>query len=296
MKAIVIGSNGYIARHLVRALLDQSFDVLPCGQNPVSIDGYDNYFQVDITDAQSVAQLDFNADAVFMFAGLTGTAIGFTKYEEYVRVNQIGLLHVLDAIRQKNPSIKIIFPSSRLVYRGKKDLPLVESSEKEFKTLYALTKFAGEATLEMYRNAFGLTYTIYRVCVPYGNLLGGGYSYGTIGFMLGKAMKGEAITLFGDGSQKRTFTHVADICRAILDTAFSDKTNDQIFNIGGETFSLNQVALMIAQKYGVQVAYKDWSTLDLAIESGDTIFDSTKLDALLQNPRRYHFQDWLNTL
>lgn len=114
--------------------------------------------------------------------------------------------------------------------------------------------------------------------------------------MLGKAMNGEAITLFGDGSQKRTFTHVGDICRSILDTAFSENTNNQTYNIGGETLSLNQVASMIAQKYGVEVLYKEWSALDLAIESGDTIFDSSKLDALLPTPRRYRFQDWLNTL
>ncbi|MFQ3598825.1 MAG: NAD-dependent epimerase/dehydratase family protein [Chloroherpetonaceae bacterium] len=300
MKAIVIGSNGYIARHLVRALIERSIEVLPCGQNAVSVDNHPAYLQLDLTDAQSIEQLDFNADAVFLFAGLTGTAVGFTKYEDYVRVNQIGLLHVLDAIRRKNPSIKIVFPSSRLVYKGIKDLPLVESSEKEFKTLYALTKFAGEATLDMYRNAFGLNYTIYRICVPYGNLLGGGYSYGTIGFMLGKAMKGEAITLFGDGGQKRTFTHVADICSAILDTAFLDISNHQTFNIGGETFSLKQAASLIAQKYGVEVLYKEWNALDLAIESGDTIFESSKLDALLdvlsKTPRRYRFQDWLKTL
>lgn len=296
MKAIVLGSNGYIARHLVQALVEQSVEIVPCGRSPVSIDKRRNYLQIDIADAQSVARLDLEADVLFLFAGLTGTAVGFTKYDEYVRVNQLGLMHVLDAVRRKNPSIRIIFPSSRLVYKGKKDLPLTESSEKEFKTLYALTKFAGEATLEMYRNAFGLTFTTYRICVPYGNLLGGGYSYGTIGFMLDKAMNGEAITLFGDGGQKRTFTHVEDICRSILDTAFSKTTHNQTYNIGGETLSLNQVASMIAQKYGVEVLYKEWNALDLAIESGDTIFDSSKLDALLPTPRRYRFQDWLNTL
>lgn len=296
MRAIVLGSNGYIARHLVQALSEQSVEIVPCGRNPVSIDNHRNYLQIDIADSQSIERLDFEADVLFLFAGLTGTAVGFTKYDEYVRVNQLGLMHVLDAVRRKNPSIKIIFPSSRLVYKGKQDLPLTESSEKEFKTLYALTKFAGEATLEMYRNAFGLTFTTYRICVPYGNLLGSGYSYGTIGFMLGKAMNGEAITLFGDGGQKRTFTHVGDICRSILDTAFSKTTHNQTYNIGGETLSLNQVASMIAQKYGVDVLYKEWNALDLAIESGDTIFDSSKLDALLPTPRRYRFQDWLNTL
>jgi UDP-glucose 4-epimerase len=296
MKAIVIGSNSYIARHLVQALIEQSIDILPCGRSPVSIDNHPNYLQIDITNSQSIDHLDLDADVLFFFAGLTGTTVGFTKYDEYVRVNQLGLLHVLDAARRKNPSIKIVFPSSRLVYKGVKDLPLVESSEKEFKTLYALTKFAGEAILEMYRNAFGLNYIIYRICVPYGNLLGGGYSYGTIGFMLGKAIKGEAITLFGNGSQKRTFTHVGDICYAILDTVFSKVTDNQIFNIGGETFSLNQVASMIAEKYKVAVTYKEWNALDLAIESGDTIFDSTKLDALLSRTRQYQFQDWLNSL
>ncbi|NTU74150.1 NAD(P)-dependent oxidoreductase [Candidatus Roizmanbacteria bacterium] len=292
MKAIVIGANGYIARHLVKALKENRGEVLVCSNRAESIDSHPDYLQVDVTDPRSVDQLDFDADAVFVFAGLTGTAAGFNKYDDYICVNQIGLLNILDALKKKNPKIRVVFPSSRLVYKGQKDVALKEDAEKEFKTIYALTKYAGEETLQMYHNAFGLNYTIYRICVPYGNLLGGSYSYGTLGFMLGKAQKGESITLFGEGSQKRTVTHVGDICEGILKTSLLSQTENGVFNIGGETLSLLDAATAVAKKYGVGVEFKPWNPLDLSIESGDTIFDSTKLDALLGS-RQYEFYSWL---
>lgn len=296
MKAIVIGANGYIARHLIKAAKSRDIDVLACGTKPFSVDGHDRYLQVDLTNPKTIEKISFSADVVFVFSGLTGSSVSFSRYDEYVRVNLLGLLNLIEAIRKSNPSIRIVFPSSRLVYRGKTNQPLSEESEKECKTIYALTKLAGEAALEMYRNAFGLNYTIYRICVPYGNLLGNDYSYGTIGFMLERARKGEPITLFGDGSQKRTFTHISDICDAILDTFATEQARNQIFNVGGETFSLREIAQMLAEKYGVSIVFKDWASLDLAVESGDTIFDSFKLDQLLPNPRRFSFQKWLSSL
>lgn len=296
MKAIVIGANGYLARHLVKAAILKNIEVLACSSKDFSIDGHQNYLRINITDPKSIEKLDFSADVVFVFAGLTGTTIGFSRYEEYVRVNLIGLLNLLDAIRKKNRFIRIVFPSSRLVYQGKENELLREDSEKQPKTIYALTKQAGESALEMYRNAFGLNYTIYRICVPYGNLLGNEYSYGTIGFMLEKARSGEPITLFGDGRQKRTFTHVSDICDAILESCLSEKTQNQIFNIGGETFSLREIAEMIAEKHSVSVIFKEWNKLDFAIESGDTIFDSSKLDAILTHKRKFSFQKWLKSI
>ncbi len=67
----------------------------------------------------------------------------------------------------------------------------------------------------MYHNAFGIDYTIFKICVPYVNNFGDAYSYGTLGFFLSKAIRGECITLFGDGSIRRTFTHVDDISQIV---------------------------------------------------------------------------------
>jgi len=170
---------------------------------------------------------------------------------------------------------------------------LREGDEKEFKTVYALNKFACEQYLEMYRRCFGIRYTVFRICVPYGNLLGD-YSYGTMGFLLGRAMKGENIPLYGDGSQRRTFTHVYDICQILKEGAFLEGTLNDVFNIGGaDDLSMLELARMAAGKYGVDVTFSEWPGLDLAIESGDTVFDASKLERLMDYQYKYNLVDWL---
>lgn len=72
-------------------------------------DSRENYKQVDITDKESVKNIDINVDYIYMFAGLTGTYAGFDKYETYVSINEIGLLNLLDAIRNSEKKPKIVF-------------------------------------------------------------------------------------------------------------------------------------------------------------------------------------------
>ena len=297
MKVQILGSNGYIGKnftHYLRLLQNlnlQLFDI-----NSDSIHSDLQYSQLDISDNSEVSKIKFDSDFIFIFSGLTGTGAGFTKYEDYVKINEIGLLNILNSLKEQNYKGRIIFPSTRLVYKGVKDTPLKEDAEKEFKTPYAVNKYSCEQFLKMYNNMFGFNYTVFRICVPYGNLVGHEYSYGTVGFFLNKAAKGENITLYGDGSQKRTFSHVHDICRNIWDASKSGSTLNEVYNIGGETFSLFESAIIVAEKFNVKVDLTQWPEVDLKLESGDTIFDSGKLDKITGGNYDYNFNEWVRGL
>lgn len=293
---MVIGANGYLGRHLVHALAAEGYRVTPCGRQSRSVDGRENYRQLDVCRRDSLDGLDVDVDAVFMCAGLTGTNVGFTKYEEFVRSNEVGLLNVLDHVRARGSGARIVFPSSRLVYRGVKGARLDEEAAKEPKTVYAVTKVACESLLWAYQNRFGIPYTVFRICVPYGSRWQGGYAYGTLGFLLGRATKGEPVVVFGDGSQRRTFSHVEDVGRQIVQSVSMTETRNGVFNVGGEDFSLLEVGRAIAEKYGVDVRCEPWAEEDLAVESGDTVFDSTKLDSLTGDRRAHTFSGWLASL
>lgn len=275
-KSITLGSNGYLGRHMAHFLNIAGFDNRNYDLQPKSVFGVDNYKTLNVTDKSAFSQLDPQVDFIFMFAGLSGTAEGFNRHEDFVRVNETGLLNLLTWMTETNCRARIIFPSSRLVYQEKKGL-LNEGDPKETRTIYAVNKLAAENTLWMYQNAFGIDYTVFRICVPYGNLFDNHFSYGTMGFFLNKAQNNEDIVLFGDGTIRRTFTHVEDICRIIIKTVQSEETRNGIYNIGGENLSLHEAAGLVANKYGVQVKFADWPDLALKLETGDTVFDDAKL-------------------
>ena len=253
------------------------------------------YKKIDLTDPVSVSEIDLNVDYLFMFAGITGTFVGFDKYQAFNSINEIGLLNLLDAIRKSEYRPKIVFPSTRLVYKGI-DKALSEDDEKETKTIYAVNKLACEGYLRAYQNSFGIPYAIFRICIPYGNLLSSDYSFGTVGFFIKQAKNGKDITLYGGGGIKRTFTHIEDLCYQIVEGAFCANSNGETFNVGGETLSLRGAAELIAHKYGVSVVDVPWPDKDLKIESSHTYFDDKKIKSLLHLEAYKKLVDFTNDL
>lgn len=294
--SILIGANGYLTRHLAHELNKQGYNNRNLDIQDKPAQGIVNYQKLDISNKKDLDQLDAGVDFIFLFAGLTGTADGFDHYEDFIRVNELGLLNLLTWMRESNCKARIVFPSTRLVYQGRKEHALIEGDPKEALTIYALNKLACENLLSMYQNAFGIDYTIFRICVPYGNNFGDAYSYGTLGFFLSKAMNGEDITLFGDGSVRRTFTHVDDISRIIIDGMGSPKTKNEVFNIGGENKSLLEVAKMIAGKFNVGIQLVDWPEMALKLESDDTVFDDGKLHKALDFNYKQSLVEWVESL
>ena len=295
-KVIFFGSEGYLGSHLVSQLLPKNY----------LVNGYDvhdnskhhqlhNYQKIDVSNKLDIERVDFNVDFVYYFSGLTGTDISIGNYDKFIDINEKGLLNVLTTIKNKGFSPKIIFPSTRLVYKGLKNKPLVENDPKEFKTIYALNKFHNENVLKMFKTYFNIPYTVFRICVPYGNLLSKDYSYGTIGFFLKKAQDNQSISIYGDGDLKRTFSFVGDICDQIIQVSEAINSNGEAYNIGGETYSLLEVATIVADKFNVDVEHIDWPPMALAQESGDTIFNSNKIEKIC-NQGYNSLTSWINKI
>lgn len=273
----IVGGNGYIGKHITAYLEKKGYDVMTYDIQDLDVP---NYRMIDVSNPKSVELIDLNVSHIFMFAGLTGTYAGFESYDKFVGINELGLLNLLNTIRRSKYRPKIIFPSTRLVYKGK-DAALKEDAEKESKTIYAVNKLACEGYLHAYSNSFDIPYSIFRICIPYGNMLSTDYSFGTIGFFIKNAKIGKNITLYGGGSIKRTFTHMEDLCYQIVEASMKEESNGQTYNVGGETLTLRQAAEVIASKYLTEVVDVPWPERDLRIESNHTYFDDTKIQALL---------------
>lgn len=294
MKIMILGANSYIARNVTQVLLrtPEKYQLDLYDREDKHKDGIESYQSLNILDADAVNSLDFSCDIVYMLVGRTGSVQGFDEYDNFIDVNERALLNVLNACRQQNSKAKIIFPSTRLVYKGRPG-KLKEDAEKEFKTIYAANKYSCEQYLKMYENVYGISYRIFRICIPYGTIIPGAKSYGTAEFFLSKAEKGEEISLYGDGSQRRTLTYMEDLCNALIQGAESEALTNDVYNIGGEDYSLDEMAKLIAKYYNVGVSYIEWPETALKIESGDTVFDSEKLDKAAGIKYQMKFEEWV---
>ena len=296
-KIAVIGANGYIARNLIYCLKNNypECELYLYGREIASVDGYSSYIQVDMTDKESVSKVNVSCDIIFILIGRTRSGNGFKDYDSFIDFNERTLLNLLNECQSKGSHAKIIYPSTRLVYKGKQGLQL-EYDEKELKTVYAVNKFACEQYLMQFQHVFGIQYCIFRIGIPYGTLVPGASSYGTAEFMLTKASRKENITLYGDGSVRRTITYIADLCKTLIEGAFSDKCTNDVFNIGGEDYSLKEMAELIATKFRVNIEYIPWPFVAEKIESGDTVFSSKKLESVLGVLTNSRFKDWVNNI
>lgn len=278
MKVAVIGSNGYIARNFVYYLKTNT---------EIEVYGYDihdesvsniPYKKINLLDANTLNLVDTHVDFIYLFSGITGVKQGFDNYDAFIDVNEKGLIALLNKIKMDNSNARIMFPSTRLIYKGKKDIALHEDAEKECNCLYGINKLACENILKLYNKAFDISYTIFRICVPYGDLISGENSYGTIGFFKKSILENGYITLYGDGQQKRSFIHIEDLCRALYFLQKDVRSKNEIFNLGGkDVMSLLELSNVLIKKYGGELKFVPFPELEERLETGDTIFDDSKL-------------------
>lgn len=290
----IIGANSYIARNMIlrmKQLGNFELSLYDCQKKQV--DGCNGYSQIDILSSESVESIDFNCEILYVFAGIVGTANGFDEYEKYISVNEIGLLNILKAHQKNKSSAKIVFPSTRLVYKGASGR-LSEDADKEFKTIYAMTKFSCENYLVMFHNAFLTPYCILRICLPYGSMLPGTKSYGTAEFFAERGRAKQDICIYGNGGQRRTLTHIEDLVNILIQAGLNSNCINDIYNVGGgDELSIYEIALSIASIYGVNVIRVEWPDLAEKLESGDTVFASDKLDHILNYEYKHHLSEWI---
>ena len=84
-----------------------------------------------------------------------------------------------------------------------------------------------------------------------------------------------------------------DLCKALLEGGLSEACLNDVYNIGGEDYSLKEMAELIANKYNVSIDYVPYPNVALKIESGNTVFDSNKLDSIIPINHKGVFAEWI---
>ncbi len=281
MKAAILGANSYIARNMILLNSHSTFaEMTLYDYQAEHLDGAENYRRLDPANQGEMESAIEACDLIYFFIGKVGTLKGFDEAGTFVDVNEKYLLNLLNAYRKVKSHAKILFPSTRLVYKGSEE-KLDENAEKTFLTPYALQKYACEQYLAMYSRLFGIRYCVLRICVPYGTLVHPVSSYGTLDFFMKQAADRGVVSLYGSGEQRRTFTYIGDLCRTLWLAGLNDACINDVYNVGGEDSSLGAIAELVAEKTSTRVAHEKWPDAAWSIESGSTVFDSRKLDKIL---------------
>jgi UDP-glucose 4-epimerase len=233
MNILVTGGAGFIGTNLIKSLLKKnhtvySLDDYSTGLISNEIQGC-TYIQGDIHYVSSITE---NIDLIYHLAAKARIQPSFEIPEEYIKTNFAGTYNIVKYCIYKN--IPLIYAGSSSKHSGKLTNP------------YTFSKSLGEEIIQLYQRHYNLKATItrfYNVYGPY-QLLEGDYTT-LIGRWINNIKNNKPCYIYGDGEQRRDFTHVSDVVSALILT-MEKQAYGYEFELGrGKNFSVNEIANML---------------------------------------------------
>ena len=296
-KAIVTGGAGFIGSNLVDKLVG-SYDKVIIIDNESADSNEQFYYNeraekhlLNICDYKHTRPLYEGVDCVFHLAAESRIQPTLENPVLATLTNTSGTCTVLQCAKEAGVK-RVIYSSTSSAYGLKNKIPLVETMPDDCLNPYSVTKVSGEKLCKMYTDLFGLETVIFRYFNVYGERhpVKGQYAP-VIGIFIRQKNNGEKLTIVGDGSQTRDFTHVSDIVNAnILASYFNNKKPvGEVINLGtGTNNSIKEIAEMVAGDYTFIPAR--------AGEAQDTLANTNKAKELLGWEANIRVKDWIKTV
>jgi UDP-glucose 4-epimerase len=255
---LVTGGAGFIGSHVAAELVKMGHQVVVVddlsGGFRENVDPSAELVVGSVTDSALIDAL-FTArrfEYVYHLAAYAAEGLShFIKRFNYEN-NLLGSVNLINA--SVNSGVRcIVFTSSIAVY-GTNQLPMREDLLPVPEDSYGIAKLAVEHELRVSHEMFGLDYVIFRPHNVYGEHQNIGDRYrNVIGIFMNQIMQDQPLTVFGDGTQTRAFTHIADVAPVIAQGAFVPDAYGQIFNVGADTpYSVNELAGAVGRAMGVK--------------------------------------------
>ncbi len=273
MKCLVLGGGGFLGSHLSDRLLQLGYEVrvferpnlekyraFKCTEKIEWVEG-------DFLNSDDLEYAVSGCDLVYHFVSTTLPKSSNDNPVYDVETNLIGTLNLLN-LALRNSIKKIIFLSSGgTVYGIPEKTPIKESHPSNLLCSYGITKLTIEKYFHLYHVLYGLDYCVLRLANPFGERQRVKGAQGAIAVFLDKALKGETIEIWGDGSVVRDYIYVSDVIDAMV-KAIDYDGSERIFNIGsGNGHSLNDIVNEIESLIGrsVKRKYKKGRSLDVPV-------------------------------
>ena len=293
MKYVVVGGAGFIGSNIVDKLVEQNHEViiidnLSTGKmenvNPKASVEYIDISNVN--ECPNMVEIMSGADALFLLAAKARVQPSIENPVEYETNNTIGTLNVLKCASDAGVR-RVVYSASSSAYGNTEKLPSVESDPINPMSPYGAQKYYGEVMCKMFSEVYGLETVSLRYFNIYGERqnVGGAYAM-VIGIFADQKLRGEVMTINGDGEQRRDFTYVGDVVNANILASQSEKVgNGEVINIGnGDNRSINDIADMIG---GERIHREP------VIEPKETLADNSLAEKLLGWKPTQNIEDWV---
>lgn len=244
---LVIGGAGFIGSHLCDALLAEGHAVRVFDR--IGVPRYRNFstneaiewVEGDCTSSADIEHAVVGCEIVFHLVSTTLPKSSNDDPIYDVESNVVGTLRLLEAAKRAGVEKVVFVSSGGTVYGIPRTVPIDESHPTDPVSSYGIGKLAIEKYLHLYYVLHGLEYTVLRVANPYGERQRAIASQGAVAVFMHRALHGESIEIWGDGSVVRDYIHVSDVVDALLKAA-RHHGDYRVFNVGsGEGKSLNDI-------------------------------------------------------
>lgn len=294
-KSLVTGGAGFIGSNLVDALLKLGHDVIVIDNESSEV--HDHFYwnslasnhKLDIRDYESTRELYDNVDYVFHLAAQSRIQPAINSPIEAVSINSVGTATVLQCSLEAKVK-RVIYSSTSSAY-GNNLTPNVETQPNDCLNPYSVSKVAGENLCIMYNKLFGLPTIVFRYFNVYGNRqpLKGQYAP-VVGLFIKQAQNNEALTIVGDGQQRRDFSHVDDVVTAniiAITKEIDQSLFGQVYNVAsGKNYSINEIALMVSDNFKYIPSRIG--------EATETLGNTDKINKIFGWKSTIDIKDWIN--
>ena len=293
-RVLITGGLGFIGSNLARRLVSLGAEValvdalIPeYGGNRFNVGGLEDRVEIhlaDVRDERAISLLLKDRDILMNLAGQTSHLDSMRDPYTDLQINSRAQLSILEACRKQNPSVTIIYASTRQVYGVPDYLPVDERHLVHPVDVNGINKTAGEWYHIVYGNVYGLRTCALRLTNTYGPRMRVRDARQTfLGWWIRQVVEGEEIHVYGDGRQLRDLTYVDDAVDAFLLAALSEASHGEIFNVGGcDPISLEALAaLLVEVAGGGRYALVPFPAEQKAIDIGDYYADDRKIRATL---------------